>query len=159
MRPKMNAKNTIASVSAKPSHWIEGISSRISGWRVTDSMTLPERSPSPMPRPAGARPAPMPGPMVPRPAPMPRARPLVLPLWAMTSIAVAVRLPVLLLVSALGDGAAEVDGSESGEDECLQAGDQHDLEYEEDDGDRKGDHADRREPEQRDHAAAHEQDQ
>src|SRR3954454_285990 len=35
-----------------------------------------------------------------------------------------------LLVSGLGDGAAEVDGSESGEDEGLQAGDQHDLEEE-----------------------------
>ena len=32
----------IASVSANPSHWIEVISSRISGWRVTDSMTLPK---------------------------------------------------------------------------------------------------------------------
>ena len=29
-------------MSAKPSHWIAVISSRISGWRVTDSMTLPK---------------------------------------------------------------------------------------------------------------------
>src|SRR5690242_4160209 len=103
----------------------------------------------------------MPGPMVPRPAPMPSASDLLLepPLWAMTSSAVAVRLTDFLLVSALGDRAAEVDGSESGEDECLQAGDQHDLEDEEDDCDRKRDHAERREPEQDDHAAAHEQDQ
>src|SRR3954471_16186579 len=101
----------------------------------------------------------MPGPMVPRPAPMPSARPLVLPLWAMTSIVVDVRLTVFLLVSALGDGAAEVDGSESGEDECLQAGDQRDLEYEEDDRYRDRDHADRRDSQQHDHASAHEQDQ
>src|SRR3954451_17112924 len=102
----------------------------------------------------------MPGPMVPSPAPMPSASDFVLPPpWAMTSIAVAVTLTGFLLVSGLGDGAAEVDGSESGEDECLQAGDQHDLEDEEDDGDRKRDHAERREPEQHDHAAAHEQDQ
>ncbi len=35
----------------------------------------------------------------------------------------------LLLVS-LGDGAAEVDSGERGEDECLQRGDQADLERE-----------------------------
>src|SRR3954451_21456136 len=101
----------------------------------------------------------MPGPIVPRPAPMPRASDLVLPLCAMTSIAVAVRLTVSSLVSCLGDGAAEVDGSESGEDECLQAGDQHDLEDEEDDGDRDRDHAESCDAEQHYHAAAHEQDQ
>jgi hypothetical protein len=38
------------------------ISSRISGWRVTDSITLPKMKPTPMP-----------GPMVPTPAPMPSA--------------------------------------------------------------------------------------
>src|SRR4051794_6085 len=62
-------------------------------------------------------------------------------------------------VSALGDGAAEVDGSESGEDECLKGRDQHDLEDEEDDGDRDRHDAERREADQRHHAAAHEQDQ
>src|SRR3954468_13736991 len=101
----------------------------------------------------------MPGPIVPRPAPLPRASDLVLPLCAMTSIAVAVRLTVSSLVSCLGDGAAEVDGSESGEDECLQAGDQHDLEDEEGDGDRDGDHAERRHAEEHDHAAGHEEDE
>src|SRR3954447_20491341 len=63
------------------------------------------------------------------------------------------------LVSALGDRAAEVDGSESGEDECLEAGDQHDLEDEEDDGDRKRDDAQRRNAQEHDHAAAHEEDE
>src|SRR5215212_5101552 len=102
----------------------------------------------------------MPGPIVPRPAPTPRAIDLIsLPLpWAMTSSVVAVRLTVFLLVSGL-DGAAEVDGSESGEDECLQAGDQHDLEDEEDAGDRKCEDAQGSEPQQRDHAAGHEEDQ
>src|SRR4051812_32451339 len=98
--------------------------------------------------------------MVPRPAPMPRARPLVLPPWAMTGMIAAGsgRSMGVLLVSAL-DGAAEVDGSESGEDERLKGRDQHDLEDEEDDrhGDRHD--AERREPEQGDHAAAHEQDE
>src|SRR4051812_12248282 len=100
----------------------------------------------------------MPGPIVPSPAPMPSASPFVLPPWAIRSSVVAVRLTGFLLVSAL-DGAAEVDGSESGEDECLKAGDKHDLEDEEQDGDRDRDDAQRRDAEQDDHAAAHEEDQ
>src|SRR3954471_9570349 len=102
----------------------------------------------------------MPGPIVPSPAPMPSASDFVLPPpCAMTSIAVAVTLTGFLLVSGLGDRAAEVDGSESGEDECLEAGDQHDLEDEEDDGDRKRDDAQRRNAQEHDHAAAHEEDE
>src|SRR3954467_13393820 len=119
MRPKMNAENTIASVSAKPSHWIEVISSRISGWRVTDSMTLPKMKPTPTP-----------GPTVPRPAPTPSA-------IARKPLAVASALPppcatrklrvsrsMMLLLVVVGDGAAEIDRGESAEDEGLQGGHQ-----------------------------------
>src|SRR5436305_1283454 len=44
------------------------ISSRISGWRVTDSITLPKMIPIPTPAPTAPRPPPMP---IPRPAPTP----------------------------------------------------------------------------------------
>src|SRR3954447_19526687 len=149
----------MASVRAKPSHWIEVISSRISGWRVTDSMTLPKMKPTPMP-----------GPMVPRPAPMPSAMalPALRPYscgsaaWAicvMTDRSTA-NAPLVLL----GDGAAEIDRGQSGEDEGLQGGDQADLEQEEGDGHRAGDEAqdDRaedRQVQQHDEAAAHEEDE
>src|SRR6266576_3975787 len=115
----------IASVSAKPSHWIEVISSRISGWRVTDSMTLPKMKPTPMP-----------GPMVPRPAPMPSA--IALPAlrpysWGSAAWAICVMTDRSTSVAPLvlrGDGAAEVDRGQGGEDEGLQGGDQAHLEEE-----------------------------
>src|SRR5947209_9806798 len=148
----------IASVSAKPSHWIEVISSRISGWRVTASITLPKMNPTPMP-----------GPIVPRPAPTPSA--IALPaLRAMPSWAVweawarkwgrnEMSTLCSLVSVMLGDGAAEVDGSQGGEDERLQRGDQDHLEDEEGDGDRQRDHAQGGQPEQDHQAAGHEQDQ
>src|SRR2546421_7968960 len=145
----------IASVSAKPSHWIEVISSRISGWRVTDSITFPKMKPTPTP-----------GPIVPRPAPTPRAIdwspfPLELEPWAITSVigCRSIRSSLGGSVSLCGCGAAYVDGCERCEDECLEGGDQHHLEDEEDDRHRHGDGADRRDPEQHHQAAAHEQDQ
>src|SRR5436305_13839 len=145
----------IASVSAKPSHWIEVISSRISGWRVTDSITLPKMKPTPMP-----------GPIVPRPAPTPSAmawRPFLgtswLAAWA-SVVSESMSMDESSFVSVgLGDRLAEVNGCEGGEDERLQRGDQHDLEQEEDDGQRQGDHADGGESEQDDEPAAHEEDQ
>src|SRR6059058_950490 len=142
----------IASVSAKPSHWIDVISSRISGWRVTDSMTLPKMKPTPTP-----------GPTVPRPAPTPSAiarRPL-----AVASLLACARkeresrsmgAPSLVL---FGDGAAEVDRGEGREDERLERGDQAHFEEEEGDGERDGEHAQRRQAEQHDEAAGHEEDQ
>src|SRR3954471_19185552 len=158
MRPKMNAKNTIASVSAKPSHWIEVISSRISGWRVTDSMTLPKMKPTPMP-----------GPIVPRPAPMPRAMalPALRPYswgsaaWAMWVISERSTTCSLML---FGDGAAEVDRGEGGEDEGLERRDQADLEEEEGHRhDARHDAEDHGQPDghvqEDDEAAAHEQDE
>src|SRR3954470_7167659 len=139
MSPKMNAENTISSVSAKPSHWIEVISSRISGWRVTDSMTLPKMKPTPMP-----------GPIVPRPAPMPSAMSLpalrpyscgsaawaIWVIWLMTEVSTACSLVLF------GDGAAEIDRGEGGEDEGLKGRDEADLEQEEGHGHRAGHEAD-----------------
>src|SRR3954454_14479620 len=159
MRPKMNASNTIASVRAKPSHWIEVISSRISGWRVTDSMTLPKMNPTPMPRPIVPRPAPMPSAIA-----LPALRPYSCgsAAWAicvMTDRSTA-NAPLVLL----GDGSAEIDRGQSGEDEGLQGGDQADLEQVEGDGQHAGDkpeddgQADG-DVEQDDEPAAHEQDQ
>src|SRR3954447_12431522 len=149
----------MASVRAKPSHWIEVISSRISGWRVTDSMTLPKMKPTPMP-----------GPMVPRPAPMPSA--IALPAlrpycWGSAAWAICVMTDRSTAVAPLvlrGDGAAEVDRGQGGEDEGLQGGDQHHLEEEEQDGqsaadEAEHDRADDRQVQQHDEAAAHEEDE
>src|SRR3954453_14405700 len=154
----MNAYNTIASVSAKPSHWIDVISSRISGWRVTDSMTLPKMKPTPMP-----------GPIVPRPAPMPSAMALpALRPYSCGSAAWAIRVMIESSTACslvlFGDGAAEVDRGEGGEDEGLQGGDEADLEQEEGHGHDAGDgaeddRADHRQVQQDDEPAAHEQDQ
>ena len=75
----------IASVSAKPSHWMLVISSRISGWRVTDSITFPKMYPTPMP-----------GPTVPRPAPTPSAIALI-------------ALAFGLLAAAMTSGSTDMD--------------------------------------------------
>src|SRR3954447_9788538 len=142
----------MASVGAKPSHWIEVISSRISGWRVTDSMTLPKMKPTPTP-----------GPTVPRPAPTPSAiarRPFAaasLLAWA-TMLVTSPRSTVAPLV-LLGDRAAEIDRGESGEDEGLQRRHQADFEEEEGDAHDDRDRAQGRDPEQHDEAACHEQDE
>src|SRR3954447_8011648 len=154
----MNAKNTIASVSAKPSHWIDVISSRISGWRVTDSMTLPKMKPTSMP-----------GPIVPRPAPMPSAMALpALRPYSCGSAAWAIRVMIESSTACslvlFGDGAAEVDRGEGGEDEGLQGGDEADLEQEEGHGHDAGDDAEDHgeadgDVQQHDEAAAHEQDE
>src|SRR5512133_1666063 len=149
----------IASVSAKPSHWIEVISSRISGCRVTDSMTLPKMKPTPMP-----------GPMVPGPAPMPSAMALpALRPYSCGSAAWAIcvmrdRSTAIAPLVLGGHGAAEIDRGQCGEDEGLQGGHQADLEQEEGDGHRAGDEpeddrAEDGEVEQHDEPAAHEQDQ
>src|SRR5215218_4807993 len=58
----------------------------------------------------------------------------------------------------LGDRAAEVDGSERGEYERLQRGDEPDLEQEDRDAGGDDDHAQRLDPEQHGEAAGHEQD-
>src|SRR5919109_1389615 len=129
-------------VSARPSHWMPVISSRISGWRVTDSMTLPKMMPMPTPAPTA-----------PRPPPTPRA--IALPASAPSSAAaktveriVASTGRVSFWLVVLGDSAAEVDGSQRGEDERLQGRDQADLEQEQDHAERQRDPAEHLEPEE-----------
>src|SRR5688500_10784063 len=99
------------------------ISSRISGWRVTDSITLPKMMPMPTPAPTA-----------PRPPPTPRA--IALPASAPSSAAAKMRVRNVASTEGspwlvgLGDRAAEVDGRERREDERLQGGHQADLEQE-----------------------------
>src|SRR3954470_7734858 len=122
-------------------------------------MTLPKMKPTPMP-----------GPMVPRPAPMPRA--IALPAlrpysWGSAAWAICVmtdRSTAIAPLVLFGDGAAEVDRGQGGEDEGLQRGDEADLEEEEGDGQDAGDQAEHDgqahgDVEQHDEAAAHEQDE
>src|SRR5918999_276813 len=105
-------------------------SSFISGWRATDSISLPKMMPMPMP-----------APIEPSPAPTPRAIDLpasvmpvsVTPLaasWA-SGINTSIRTPLLV---TLGGRAADVDRSEDGEDKCLKRGHQAQLEDEEGEG-------------------------
>src|SRR3954452_8727090 len=113
-------------------------------------MTLPKMKPTPTP-----------GPTVPRPAPTPRAiarSPLEgsPPAWA--KMLIVSRIMSLLLV-LLGDRAAEIDRGESGEDEGLQRGHQAHFEEEEGDGHDDRHRAERRQAEQHDEPAAHEQDE
>src|SRR3954465_8924784 len=121
-------------------------------------MTLPKMKPTPMP-----------GPIVPRPAPMPSA--MALPALrpyscgsAAWAIWVRIEMSTASSLVLFGDGAAEVDRGEGGEDEGLERGDQAHLEEEEGHGHDAGDEAeDHGQPDgdvQQDHqAAAHEQDE
>src|SRR5688500_17349294 len=108
----------------------------------------------------------MPGPMVPSPAPTPSAmdlRPSAVVFFAAAiSVKAATSTDSSMVRSslvALGRCRAEVAGCEGCEDESLKARDKHDLEHEEDDGDRQREHAEGRHAEQDHQAAAHEQDQ
>src|SRR5215218_6403238 len=128
------------------------ISSRISGWRVTDSMTLPKMMPMPTPAPTA-----------PRPPPTPTA--MALPASAASSAAAKTKLRSMvkkvtmgLLLVGLGDRAAEVDRGQSGEDEGLQGGHQADLEQVKDQPDRQQRDADAGDAEDHRQAAGHEQD-
>src|SRR3954447_21470938 len=115
-------------------------------------MTLPKMKPTPTP-----------GPTVPSPAPTPSAiarRPLAvasLDPWAMMLVT-SPRSTVSPLV-LLGDRAAEIDRGEGGEDEALQR--RHKPHFEEEEGDAHDDRdrAQRREPEQHDQPARHEEDE
>ena len=95
------------------------ISSRISGWRVTASITLPKMIPMPTPAPTAPRPPPTadPEPAVRSPEDGRATRRMV----------EALELE-LLVVLVVVDRAAEVDGGQGGEDERLQRGDQAQLE-------------------------------
>src|SRR3954462_12854490 len=127
------------------------ISSRISGWRVTDSMTLPKMMPMPTPAPTA-----------PRPPPTPSA--IALPASDPSSAAPKTKDRMVASTGdssglvVLGDRAAEVDGRQGGEDEGLQRGDQADLEEVEDHPERQGEPADRLEAQQHRQAAGHEED-
>src|SRR5918992_4552797 len=127
------------------------ISSRISGWRVTDSITFPKMMPTPMP-----------APIEPRPAPMPRAidlRPSSVT-WAMGSAMSAISdIEVLLSVPVGGGCLADVDGREGGEDEGLERRHQAYLEQEEDDRERQRQQAEGREAQQHGQSARHEREQ
>src|SRR5919205_765951 len=114
----------------------------------------------------------MPGPIVPSPAPTPSAIALIafprsaLPPLDEPPLACAstsgrtvcsdMRTPLSV---SLGGRAAEVDRSERGEDECLKAGHDDELEEEERHGHDGGQRPDPGGAEQHHHAAAHEQDQ
>src|SRR5258707_10605851 len=97
------------------------ISWRISGWRVTDSITFPKMYPTPMP-----------GPIVPRPAPTPSA--IAFPALVPNCVGSAAAAMTFRTSTAIGPslvlgggGAAEVDGCKRGENEGLKRCDQADL--------------------------------
>src|SRR4029450_13349875 len=128
------------------------ISSRISGWRVTDSMILPKMMPMPTPAPTAPRPPPTPRAIAgPAARPSSTAAKMVLRIVASTE-------GISFWLVVLGDRAAEVDGSQRGEDERLQGRDQADLEEEQDDAQRERHPAQRLETEQDREAAGHEED-
>src|ERR1700751_5113038 len=113
---------------------IDVISSPISGCRVTDSITLPKMIPMPTPAPTAPRPPPTPSAM---------ARPAAWPSFAAAKRKVD-RSDSTLCGSlvGLGDGAAEVDGRQGGEDEGLQRGHQADFEDVDGPAERQHDDAD-----------------
>src|SRR5688500_15994494 len=134
---------------------MEVISSRISGWRVTDSMTLPKMMPMPTPAPTAPRPPPTPSAIA-----LPASAAVSAPAWARMVMTEKSRSTEVLLsrLVMLGDGAAEVDRGQGGEDERLKRRDQADLEQEEGDPDRQRDEAEHLEAQQHGEAARHEED-
>src|ERR1041384_2928483 len=106
-------------------------SSFISGWRATDSISLPKMKPTPMP-----------APIEPSPAPTPRAIALpasVTPSSVTSAIGRDMRsieFDSFWLVAG-GDGSADVDRGQGREDKCLEGGDQADLEDEEEECERE----------------------
>src|SRR4051794_18796802 len=125
------------------------ISSRISGCRVTDSITLPKMIPTPIPAPIEPRPAPMPSAIAFSPS-------------SVTPLAAAARtvdIEELLSVTVGGGCLAEVDGGERREDEGLKGRHQADLEEEEGERERQGEPAEGGQPEQHGETPAHEQQQ
>src|SRR4051794_22007241 len=131
---------------------MEVISSRISGWRVTDSMTLPKMMPMPTPAPTAPRPPPTPSAMA-----LPASEPSSAAAKMVDSTAVR-KLTAGLLLVGFGDRAAEVDGRQGGEDERLQRGDEADLEDVDGEAQRQRHDADGDHAQQDRHAAGHEQD-
>src|SRR4051794_2837320 len=131
---------------------MEVISSRISGWRGTDSMTLPKMMPMPTPAPTAPRPPPTPRAMA-----LPASEPSSAAAKMVDSTAVR-KLTAGLLLVRLGDRAAEIDGRQGGEDERLKGGDQADLEHVDREAQGQRDDADGDHAQEHRHAADHEQD-
>src|SRR5215210_6325649 len=128
------------------------ISSRISGWRVTDSITLPKMIPMPTPAPTAPRPPP-----TPRAIDLPASEPA--SACARSEMRKGSTSTVgLLCLVALGDRATEVDGTEHGEDEGLQRRHEAQLEEVQDDPGGQHEHAEHLEAEQDREPARHEQD-
>src|ERR1700753_4509435 len=98
------------------------ISSRISGWRVTASITFPKMIPMPTPAPRAPRPPPIP---IPRPALTPAA---ICKMGKSTSSSFGL---------VVGDRATEVDRGQRGEDECLKRGHEAQLEQVDQDPERQ----------------------
>src|SRR4051812_46359435 len=132
---------------------MEVISSRISGWRVTDSMTLPKMMPMPTPAPTAPSPPPTPSAMA-----FP-SLPLLADDWASSKIVLnRCSIDAPLVSVPFRRGLTEINGGEGGEDEGLQGGDQADLEDVDGDAERQGHDPDRDDAEQHDEGAGHEQD-
>src|SRR3954453_2528025 len=129
------------------------ISSRISGWRMTDSITLPKMMPMPTPAPTAPRPPP-----TPRAIALPASEPAsACAMSEMRRGSTSIGGSPFVLV-ALGDCAAEVDRAEGGEDERLQGRHQAQLEEEEDHAGREREDAQDLETQQHREPAGHEQD-
>src|SRR5947209_7423835 len=124
------------------------ISSRISGWRVTDSITLPKMKPMPMPAPTAPSPPPIP---IPSPAE---------PDEDDDDAANNKRWESTLssFVSVGGGGATDVDRGQDRKDERLERGDQPQLEEVDEDAEGQGEPAQERQAENHRQAPGHEQD-
>src|SRR5436190_12416556 len=107
----------------------------------------------PTPAPAAPRPPPMPS-AIARPAFCPVASDAAWAMWVMTARSTVDSL----LVPFLGDGAAQVDRGERGEDEGLERRHKPDFEEEQGDAGREGDPAEAGDPEQDGKRAGHEED-
>src|SRR6478609_5802965 len=126
-------------------------SSFISGWRATDSISLPKMKPMPMPAPIEPRPAP-----TPRATALPAASTPSSETAAITGDRSMKSAPFLMTG---GGSSAEIDGSEGREDKCLQRCDQPDLEDEEEEGERESQGPERGDAEQDRQATTHEEQQ
>src|SRR5581483_4560791 len=123
------------------------ISSRISGWRVTDSITLPKMIPIPTPAPTA-----------PRPPPTPIPNPLVSPDEAAANERTCESTELSSFSLVRTHSAADIDGAERRKDERLQRGYQAELEqvHEHREGHREP--AEERQSQDHRQATGHEQD-
>src|SRR5687768_3206124 len=104
-------------------------SSFISGWRATDSISLPKMMPMPMPAPIEPRPAPTPSAIALPASVTPVSVTPCAACWAIGSNRSIEEL--LCPLVAFGNRPADVDRGQGGKDKCLQRGDKPQLEDEE----------------------------